>query len=709
MNENSSDANGQMERRFVNPRLPALWHGGDYNPEQWPQETLEEDLDLMDRACCDVFSVGIFAWAAIEPEEGKFEFGWLDQVLNRFAERGKYVALATPSAVMPAWLAKKHPDILRVGADGVRNRFGNRVNFCGSSPEYKKRCRNVAERLAIRYGKHPALVLWHVSNEYFGECRCERCEAEFRAWLQRKFEGNLDGLNRAYWTAFWSHTFSDWDQIEIPGPPHGDESMVGLALDWRRFVTHQVVEFFENEAEPLRRHSSAPITTNLMGTYPGIDYWRLAGHLDVIAWDSYPAFSDGPMRIEDWIYTAFRHDLNRSLKRKPFLMIESTPSSSNWYPAMALKRPNEHRMEALQAIAHGSDAVMYFQWRQSRGGKEKFHGAVVQHDGSSTARVFGEVAALGRELVELQGVAGTATCSKAAVIYDWENAWAIDLAGGPRRGRMDYLGACLQEYGALWSLAVPTDVIESTATFDPYKLIVAPMLFMVKPGVAERLRSFVSGGGTLVLTYHSGMVDENDLCFQGGFPGPLRELCGIWVEEIDALHDGATNQARFDPGNDIGIEGSFEARELCEIVQAQGADVLASYASDFYAGRPALTRNRVGAGEVYYVASRNEPEFSRGLLDSLVDRIGLERDAVHTLPKGVFARRRHAPEGEFLFLINFNAQATEVELSEPGFRDATSDIPLTGKLELGAREAIVAFRPTKTHRSATELDLTEAR
>jgi beta-galactosidase len=625
----------------------------------------------MDEAHCRIFSIGIFSWVALEPEEERFEFGWLDRVMDRFAETGKYACLATPSAAMPAWMAQKYPDILRVSQDGVRSRFGNRVNFCWSSPFYKEKCRAMAERLAERYESHPALALWHVSNEYGGECCCDRCRGEFQEWLRFKFDGDLDTLNHAYWTAFWSHTFTDWSQIPIPGGAHGDDSMVGLALDWRRFVTQQIVEFFKNESEPLRK-TEFPITTNLMGTYEGMDYWRLAPYLDVISWDSYPGFTNKPMELRDWQYTAFRHDLARSYKRKPWLLIESTPGSSNWYPVMGWKKPGEHRMEAMQAIAHGSDAVMYFQWRQSRGSKEKFHGAVVQHDGTSNTRVFREVAELGKELEGLSDLVGAETIVEVAVIYDWENAWAIELAGGPRRGKMDYLGHCLDWYSTLWEQSIAVDVIESTCDFSLYKLVIAPMLYMVKPGVAESLEAFVSNGGTLVLTCYSGVVDENDLCFQGGFPGPLRKLTGIWVEEIEGLHEGIQ----------IGFsnrDGAFSSVELRERIRTERAESVASFED----GSPAVTCNRWGEGECYYIGTRADQGFRARFVRKLAGGLG-ERHAY--VPRGVFIRRR----GERVFAINFNAHSVDFQWLGQKVALAGLEMKFIGQTEFTASEETAA-------------------
>jgi len=668
-----------QERRPSHAKAPFLWHGGDFSPEQWPPELLETDLRLMDDAHCQVFSVGIFSWAALEPSEGRFDFDWLDRVLDAFAERGKFAALATPSAAMPGWLAQKHPDVLRVEPDGGRRRFGERVNHCWSSPEYRRRCREMAERLAKRYGKHPAVVLWHVSNEYNGACHCERCADAFREWLRGKFDGDLGRLNHEYWSAFWGHTYTNWSQITIPVAPYGDLSIIGLRLDWKRFVSDQIIDFFLNESKPLRELTDIPITTNLMGTYPGIDYWELAKHMDVIAWDSYPRFTDGPMKLSDWQFTAFRHDLNRSFHQKPFILIESSPGSSNWYPVMEFKRPGEHRMEGMQALAHGSDAVMYFQWRQSRGCQEKFHGAVVQHDGGSDTRIFQEVAELGKTLEGLKGLVGAETRPQAAVVYDWENEWAIDLAGGPRRTRMGYHHECLQWYGAFWKRAIPVDVIESESELDSYRVVVAPMLYLVKPGVAERLESYVAGGGTLILTYYSGCVNENDLVFQGGFPGPLRKLAGVWVEEIEAVQDGVANSIRTQLD---GLKPSYAATHFFERIHAESAEVLATFESDFYAGMPALTRNRFEKGETYYVSTRVEPQFAADFIALLAESKGLESDWAGPLPVGVFARCRRAADADYVFLINFKRDSARVEITERDLKDAESGEIASGQLEL---------------------------
>lgn len=672
-----------MQTKFspISSRIPGFMHGADYNPDQWRHDprVLEEDIRLMKLAGCNVMAVGIFAWAALEPEEGRFDFGWLDEVLDRFAENGIYAWLATPSGARPAWMSAKYPEVLRVGANRVRNLHGHRHNHCYSSPVYREKVAIMNRKLAERYAHHPAVVGWHISNEYGGDCHCGYCQEAFREWLRAKY-GTLEALNAAWWTAFWAHTYTDWSQIESPAP-HGETMVHAHNLDWKRFVTDRTVDFCRHEIEPLRAvRSDLPVTTNMMDWYEGLDYRRFADVLDVISWDAYPTWHESQSDASLAAWFSFNHDLFRSLKNRPFMLMESTPSLTNWQPVSKLKKPGMHRLSSLQAVAHGADTVQYFQWRKSRGSSEKLHGAVVDHVGHEHTRVFRDVAELGSALRALADVVGTSTPARAAIIADWDNRWAVKDSQGPRNCGIHYEETVMAHYRALWELGVAVDIIGSDEDrdFGKYGLIVAPMMYLCRESAGAKLEKYVQDGGTLVATYWSGIVDEHDLCHLGGFPGPLRRVLGVWAEEIDALYDGERNGLVPAAGNALGLNREYDATELCELVHPEGAETLAVYRSDFYAGRPALTLNRFGRGRAYYLATRAEAPFYADLYGRLVRELGIARAIEADLPEGVTAQVRTDGETDYVFVLNFSGEDARVPLDGRAYRDAETGEPLEG-------------------------------
>ncbi|MCC7146522.1 MAG: beta-galactosidase [Phycisphaeraceae bacterium] len=677
----------------ISPKTPFFLHGGDYNPDQWPEDVWAEDMRLMKLAGCNAMSVGIFSWATLEPVEGRFEFGWLDQIMDLLAKNGAFAVLATPSGARPAWMSQKYPQVLRVDAGRVRQLHGKRHNHCFSSPIYREKVRIINTKLAERYKDHPALIVWHVSNEYGGDCHCPLCQEAFRGWLRRRYENDIEKLNHAWWTGFWSHRFNDFEQVESPSPI-GEDLVHGHNLDWKRFVTDQTVDFFRGEIATLKAITPrVPVTTNLMGVYPGLNYWKFGAVMDVVSWDHYPTYHDRP---DTWLLavsSSFLHDLNRSLKGgQPFMQMEMAPSMTNWMPIAKLKRPGVLMTEAMQAIAHGADTIQYFQWRKSRGSSEKFHGAVVDHCGHEHNRVFGEVAELGAVLKKLDAVIGTTTRPSVAVVYDWENRWALEDAKGPRTEKKDYNSTVINHYRPFWMNGVPVDVLSEDGDFERYKLVIAPMMYMVRKGVGERLEKFVREGGIFVTTYWSGIVDESDLCFLGGFPGPLRKMLGIWAEEIDALYEDERVKVVAAEGNDAGLSGTYEARTLVDVVHAEGAKVLATFGSEFYAGRPAVTVNTYGKGKAYYIASRNDERFHADLLGGLMRQMGLRRTIEGPLPEGVTAQTRSDGKREFVFLLNFKRDAAKVNLGAARFKDVLTGAAVGGEIELAGNGSRVIER-----------------
>ncbi|WP_309122156.1 beta-galactosidase [Paenibacillus sp.] len=668
-----------MTKRFppISDKLPVFMHGADYNPDQWlhAPEVLKEDIRLMKLSHSNVMAVGIFAWAALEPEEGVFTFEWLDKTLDDFAANGLYAWLATPSGARPAWMSQKYPEVLRVGANRVRNLHGARHNHCYTSPVYREKVAIMNRKLAERYAHHPAVVGWHISNEFGGECHCEYCQEAFREWLKRKY-GTLEALNHAWWNAFWAHTITDWSQISSPAP-HGEMAVHGMNVDWRRFVTDQTIDFYRWEEAPLKAANPAlPATANMMDLFDGLDYWKFAEAVDVVSWDAYPTWHAEASEAQVASWFAFNHDLFRSLKGKPFMLMESTPSLTNWQPVSKLKRPGMHKLSSMQAVAHGSDTVQYFQWRKSRGSSEKFHGAVVDHVGHEHTRVFRDVTEVGETLEKLSGeVLGAGTDARVAIVFDWDNRWAIRDAQGPRNMGVHYEQTVVQHYRAFWELGISVDVVSRHADLSAYKLVVAPMMYMLDVAAGRKFEAYVEAGGTLVTTYWSGIVDENDLCHLGGFPGPLRKTLGLWSEEIEGLHPHDANGFVYGGA-------AYESHELCDLIHSEGAEVLATYESDFYAGRPALTVNRFGRGKAYYLATRAKEPFYERFYAQLAAEAGVKRVLEADLPAGVTAQARTDGENEYVFVMNFSGAPQTVALDGRAYVDLVNGGSVTGALEL---------------------------
>lgn len=667
----------------LSAKVHGLLHGADYNPEQWINipGVIEQDIPLMKQAHCNVMSVGIFSWAMLEPEEGNYQFQWLDEVLDNLYAQGIHVFLATPSGARPAWMSQRYPEVLRVGRDRVKALHGGRHNHCLSSPLYRRKVQAINQQLAQRYSHHPAVIGWHISNEYSGDCHCELCQQQFRHWLQQRYQ-TLDQLNAAWWSTFWSHTYSDWSQIESPAP-QGEVSIHGLNLDWRRFCTAQATDFCAQEIAPLKAvNPQLPATTNFMEYFYDYNYWQMAQVIDFISWDSYPMWHNAKDETELACYTAMYHDLMRTLKQgKPFVLMESSPSVTNWQPTSKLKKPGMHILSSLQAVAHGADAVQYFQWRKSRGSVEKFHGAVIDHSGRLDTRVGKEVSELGRMLAAMAPLAGSRVEAQVAIIFDWENRWAMDDAQGPRNSGLYYEKTVAEHYRPFWEQGIAVDIINADCDLSRYKLVIAPMLYMVRQGFAEKAEAFVSQGGQFVATYWSGIVNESDLCHLGGFPGPLRPLLGIWAEEIDCLTDSETNTVRGLPGNALGLQGAYQAHHLCELVNLEGATALAVYGDDFYAGHPAVTVNAFGQGKAWYIASRNNIAFQRDFFLRIAADLALPRAIATDFPPGVTAQRRSDGESEFIVVQNYSEKAKTLHLPV-AYQDMVAGEPLGGDLRL---------------------------
>ena len=638
-----------------------ILYGGDYNPNQWPREIWDEDMRMFRDARINSATINVFSWAKIQPAEDRYDFSELDDMVDMLSRENYEIVLATSTGALPAWMAAKYPEVERTDYEGRHHKFGHRHNACPNSPVFQKYSAALAGKLAERYGSNPQVKCWHISNEYGGECYCENCAKAFRVWLQKKY-GTIEELNKAWNMEFWGHTIYDWEEIVLPnalGEGIGTEktAFAGISIDYRRFNSDSMLANFMAERDAIREYDKeTPITTNLMGTYKGLDYFKWAKEMDIVSWDNYPRY-DTP-----WSHTAMCHDLMRGLKDAPFMLMEQTPSQQNWQPYNSLKRPGQMRAQSYQTLAHGADTIQFFQLRRSVGACEKFHGAVIEHVGTENTRVFREVKQLGEELEKLGGILpGSVNEAQVGVVFDWDNYWALEYTSGPSVD-LTYVPHIHEYYRYFYDRNIAVNMVPVDADFSKYKLIVAPVLYMVKDGMAQALEAFVEKGGTLVLTYMSGIVGQSDNVHLGGYPGPLRRLAGVWVEEIDALAPEQFNQVVMDSGE------SCKCGLVCELMHLEGAESLGTYGDDFYKGMPAVTRNSYGKGHVYYVGTHME----EAGLDNILDKAAAEAEVESVVSggEGLEIVCRKTKEGKKLyFVMNFGEQERTLPACFAGQRD----------------------------------------
>ena len=646
----------------MKPMFDHFLFGGDWNPEQWPEDTWEHDLDMLEDAHINEVTINVFSWALLQPAEDRYDFSMLDKIVALLVKHDFNIVMATGTAALPGWMVRLHPETIRTEQNGTRHVFGGRHNFCPTSPYFRKASRALAAHVAERYAGTSGLVAWHVCNEYGGGgglCYCDHCAEAFRTWLKNKY-GTVEALNKAWCANFWSHTIYDWGDV-VPPVSYGDGIsdakcvVSGLQMDYRRFQNQAQLACYTNERDAIRAYDAAtPITTNLMGTFKDLDYFEWAKEMDVVSWDNYPGMDTPPS------FTAMCHDLMRGIGgNKPFMLMEQTPNQQNWFPFCKVKQPGKVRKLSWQAVAHGADTVRFFQMKQSLGGCERFHGAVIAHDGTEESRVFKETAALGEELDRIgRRIMGSRIESRVAIMFDWQSYWSLEGCVGPTTG-FNYPNEVHRFYRALWRRNVPVDMIASTtplARLSQYDLAIAPALITVLPGVAETLEAYVADGGTFITGYMAGIHDEHDLVVPGGYPGKLRRLMGVWVEEIDALAPGETIEVH---GGTVDAKGEIVA----SIIHREGAERLATYGGDeFYAGHSALTVNAYGKGKAYFVGTPLDETGMSAFMAPIIKELDLK--SLDT-PEDVSLSVRYGDGGtRYAFLINNSAADKRLCLSE---------------------------------------------
>ncbi|GAB2622403.1 beta-galactosidase [Streptomyces capparidis] len=622
---------------------PHIAYGADYNPEQWPREVWAEDIRLMREAGVTVVSLAIFSWARLQPAEDQWDFSWLDEVMDLLHAGGIAVDLATATASPPPWLTAAHPEILPVTASGETVWPGARQHWRPTSPVFRRYALALVRRMAERYADHPALVAWHISNEL--GCHnvydySDDAARAFRDWLRARY-GTLEALNHAWGTAFWSQHYTDWEQI-LPPRLAASHPNPTQQLDFKRFSSDVLKEYLRAEREVLREITPrVPVTTNfmVMKDIKGMDYADWAGEVDFVANDHY--VRPGPQARDELSFSA---NLTSGIAGgRPWFLMEHSTSAVNWQPVNVPKLPGELARDSLVHVAHGADAVCFFQWRQSAAGAEKYHSAMVPHGGADSD-LFRDVAALGRTLRALAPVAGAEReRARVAVLFDWASWWASEQDSHPT-SLLDYRQEALDWYSALLALGVRADVVPAGTDLAPYPVVVAPVLHMVPAALAEELTRYAENGGHLVTTYFSGIVDENDHVWLGGYPGALRDLLGIRVEEFGPLPDGESVEL------DDASPGTLWTDRIT--VTDPATEVLAGYRTGAWAGRPAVTRRAAGRGSAAYVSTRLGPDGLARLLPRLLDAAGVGSELPAEARGRVELAVRRDAGNRYLFLVN---------------------------------------------------------
>ncbi|UJP09275.1 beta-galactosidase [Microbacterium sp. KUDC0406] len=668
------------DERIREVRIDSLAFGGDYNPDQWSEETWVEDIRLMKEAGVTMVSLPVFSWPQLETEPGVYDWAWLDRILDLLHDAGIRIDLATATATPPSWLLRAHPEMAPWDADGHRLEFGSRQTYCPSSPVWRENVARMTRTMAERYGDHPGLAMWHISNEYgdhVSRCWCPESTRHFRRWLHDRY-GSLDGLNEAWGVSVWGQRYTSWEHIEAPKKAAGPVNPTQL-LDFERFSSDAMLELFQVEIDVLREVTpDIAVTTNFMSMLRDLNYWDFAAVEDVVTDDAYPEPADPASHVG----AALNYGYMRSLKGgRPWLLLESSAGATSWRDINVPKAPGKIRVESLQAVAHGSDAVMFFQWRQARYGQEKFHSSMLGHRGERS-RSFRETKALGLELKRLEPVRGTRVRSRVALVVDHDSWWGSTQIESLPSQRLQWAQQARAWHRGMHALGQPVDAVRASGPFDGYDVVIAPNLYILEQPQADALRAFVESGGHLVVGPFSGVVDATEKVHDGGAPGPLRDLLGVEVDEQWPIPDGLVTSIRYGD-QDLVVPHWSEWLEADE-----GTEVRGGYAGGVLDGLPAVTRRRAGDGTAWYVSAMLRPEGLVTVFRDVLREAGLPARA--DVDVNAEAVTRTDGGTDYTFLLNHGAEP--ITWSARG-TDLLTGTAHDGRVDLGPYGVAVLAAP----------------
>lgn len=666
--------------------------GGDYCPEQWDEATWKEDIRLMKELGVNTVTINVHSWVMNQPAEGVFDYTTLDKIVQMLTDADIRIIMGTATTAIPNWMGKKYPDMLLTDVSGQHYTAARREVYCTNSPDYRREIRTAVEHLAEHYQNNRNIKLWHMANEVGLVCYCENCAKAYRRYLKKKF-GTLENLNEQWTTAFWGHTYTDWEEIE---PPRATTEFVAAAndpdgidrhfrstetIEYLRFFSESLRECYEIERDAIRKYIPDALVTNNF-QYRTLDYRRVCAASDVIAYDSYPKQGEHPAK------SAMRYDTSRNLlaRGKNFMLMEMTPSQASWDRTVPIKRPGEVELIALKGIGHGADSSLFFQIRKNRSGFEKFHGAMIEHAGRIDTRTGRELKRLAQKLRALEPyLSETSVHAQAAVIMDFDTMYGVEIPCSIQK-RIDYMNEVEHYYRYFNKQNITVDVVSATADLSSYKLVVAPMLYMLPESSGEEITRFVNAGGVFVTTYYSGMADLNDRIYPGGYPGVLKDVCGIWVEETDALSAEQKNCVRT---SDVLGGKDYICGFMCDIIHLEGARSLGVYSEDFYADTPCICENDYGAGKAIYIGSKLDDAGVDAVLTYAVACSGVS--SVLPTPEGVEACLRQGKEHSLMFIVNNTAQEQSVAVPQD-WCDLVGVSAENGTLHLPGRGTAVLMR-----------------
>ncbi len=661
---------------MLNLKFPYLFYGGDYNPEQWDEIIWDQDIRLMKKAGVNLVSLGIFSWSHLQPNENTFTFKWLDTIMTKLNDAGIFINLATPTAAQPAWLSQKYKEILPVNEYGIRLSYGSRQSYCPNSPVYKEFSSQIVRKLADRYKEHPGLILWHVNNEYAchnSECYCDVCITQFRKWLIKRYH-TVDALNLAWGASFWSQKYYKWEEIILPKATTTAKNP-GQVLDYKRFMSESHLKNYIMERDIIKKYTpNIPVTTNFLPGFKNLNYFKWAHEIDFISYDSYPDPAPG-FKPSD---PAMLHDLYRGLKHgKFFFIMEQAPNQVQWRDVNVCKPPGMMRLLSYQAIAHGANAILFFQWRQSRFGAEKFHSAMIPHNGRTDNRISKEVGMLGKELKKLEVLLDTHCISDVAIIFDYENWWSVENHMNPSN-RIKYPEQIGYWYEQFYNKNISIDFVPQGMNLSQYKIVLAPLMYMVHPDAEKPILEFVKKGGIFITTFFSGVVDGTDTLFPQGSPGPLQDVLGIEVEEFAVMGRQMKNSIKANNTKII-----YDTSLWCDIIKLKTAVSLAQFEEDYFAGAPAVTVNGYGMGKAFYFASLPDYKYTKIFLDGLLK----EKNIFPALncPPGVEVNFRKNNNDIYYFIINHTNSENSIQLSCKFF-DLLNGITISGDIKIKAQD-----------------------